>query len=592
MTIDQKLETLRRKMKENNIHAYIIPSTDPHLNEYVPSHYKAREWISGFTGSAGIVVVTYDRAILWTDGRYYIQATRQIRDSEFELFKMEEGIPTYIEFIEQTLSSGEVVGFDGRNFSCIDVLNMKKSFIAKGLKLKSNIYIIDEIWTQYRSPIPMDKVFIHDIEFTGYTTKQKLEQVLEKMEKSKVDYYVVSALDSIAWFLNIRGNDIPYVPVAISYLLISKDSVTWFIHSAKLTSEIKSYLKENNIITKEYKEIYNELEEISSDKKMLVDKEKNSYALCSAVKNAKVVNESDIISNLKAIKNPIEIKNIKETHIKDGVAMVNFLYWLDTNIEAKEITELDAAEKVVEYRMEQKDCLGASFATIAGYNANAAMMHYMPTEDNYATLRPHGILLVDSGGQYLSGTTDITRTIVLKEVTEEQKYDFTLVLKANIAMSTAIFLKGSTGKILDVIARQHLWKHHINYQCGSGHGIGYCLGVHEGPHGFGTDVPLEPGMILTIEPGVYREGRYGIRTENTVLVVEDELDEDIGQFYRFEMLTYCPIDIRAIDVSLLDRVEIDWINHYHKKVYDELSPYLEVKQRNWLKKMTTNIGGV
>lgn len=592
MTIDQKLETLRYKMKENNIHAYIIPSNDPHLNEYVPSHYKAREWISGFTGSAGIVVVTYDRAILWTDGRYYIQATKQIRDSEFELFKMEEGIPTYIDFIEQTLSPGEIVGFDGRNFSLIDVLNMKKSFKAKGFGIKSNAYIIDEIWTKDRPPIPMEKVFIHDVEFAGYTTKQKLEQVLEKMGKNKVDYYIVSALDSIAWFLNIRGNDIPYVPVAISYLLISRDSVTWFIHSAKLTSEIKSYLKENNIITKEYEEIFNELEDISSDKKILVDKEKNSYALCSAVKNAKVVNESDIISNLKSIKNPIEIKNIKETHIKDGVAMVNFLYWLDTNIGVNKITELDIVEKLVEYRMEQKDCLGASFATIAGYNANAAMMHYMPTEDNYATLRPNGILLVDSGGQYLSGTTDITRTIVLNEVTDEQKYDFTLVLKANIAMSTAIFLKGSTGRTLDVIARQHLWKHHINYQCGSGHGIGYCLSVHEGPHGFGTDVPFEPGMILTIEPGVYREGRYGIRIENTVLVVEDKLDEDIGQFYSFEMLTYCPIDIRAIDISLLDRVEIDWINHYHKKVYNVLSPYLEVKQKNWLKKMTANIGGV
>jgi len=578
-------------MRETGIHAYIIPSTDPHLNEYVPDHYKARAWISGFTGSAGTVVVTFDKAILWTDGRYYIQAARQIKDSEFELYKMEKGIPNYMEFIEQNLSKGQAVGFDGRVLPCADVLKMKKSLDEKGILIRSDIDLVGEIWTEGRPSIPMDKVFIHDVAFAGLSFKEKLNQVLEQMDKNKVEYYIVSALDSIAWLLNLRGNDVTYIPVVISYLLISKDSVTWFVDQSKLTDEVKAYLKENDIVVKDYDDVFGELVAISADSSILVDNKKNSFAVYSAVKDGKVVDKHDIIIKLKGVKNPVEIENFRKTYIKDGVAMVNFLYWLDTNIGVKEITELDIAEKLVEFRTEQEHCLGAAFDTIAGYNANAAMMHYMATSKNYAVLKPEGFLLVDSGGQYLSGTTDITRTIVLGDITDEQKRDFTLVLKSNIALATAVFLEGTTGKVLDALARQPLWKHHLNYKCGTGHGIGFCLSVHEGPHGFGVDVPLEPGMLLTIEPGVYKENRYGIRTENTVVVAKDKLDEDAGQFYRFEMLSYCPIDIRAIDISLLDQHEIDWINNYHKDVFNLLSPYLGEEQKNWLKKMTAALGG-
>ena len=577
-------------MQENKVDAYIIPSTDPHLNEYVPDHYKARAWISGFTGSAGTVVITFDKAILWTDGRYYIQAARQIKDSEFELYKMEKGIPNYMEFIEQNLSKGQVVGFDGRVMPCADALKMKKRFDKKGILIKSNIDLVSQIWTEGRPSIPREKLFIHDLDFVGLSVREKLDQVLEQMEKNKVDYYIVSALDSIAWVLNLRGNDVSYIPVFISYLLISKDSVTLFIDQDKLTNEVKAYLEENEILVKDYEDIFNELAGISSDQSILVDNGKNSYAVYSAVKNGKVVNKEDIIAKLKAVKNPVEIENIRKTYIRDCVAMVNFLHWLDTNIGVNEITELDVADKLLEYRLEQEHCLGASFDTIAGYKANAAMMHYMATPENYAVLEPEGFLLVDSGGQYLSGTTDITRTIVLGDITDEQRRDFTLVLKSNIAMATAVFLEGTTGKALDALARQPLWKYHINYKCGTGHGIGFCLSVHEGPHGFGVDVSLEPGMLLTIEPGVYKENRYGIRTENTVVVVKDKLDEDAGQFYGFEMLSYCPIDIRAIDVTLLDQHEIDWINSYHKDVYNKLSPYLGQEQKNWLKKMTVEIG--
>ncbi len=590
MTVNEKLNLLREKMKEYGIHAYIIPSTDPHLNEYVPDHYKSREWISGFTGSAGTVVVTLDKAILWTDGRYYIQAARQIKDSEFELYKMEKGIPNYMEFIEQNLSKGQGVGFDGKAMSCADALKMKDRFDKKGIFIKSDIDLISQIWKEDRPCLPREKLFIHDLAFAGLSLKEKLDQVLGQMEKNKVDYYIVSALDSIAWLLNLRGNDVSYIPVFISYLLISRTSVTLFIDQEKLTHEVKAYLEENKILVKDYEDIFKELAAIAPDKSILVDNSKNSYAIYSAVKKSKMVNKEDIISRLKAVKNSVEIENIKETYIKDGVAMVNFLHWLDTNIGVDEITELDVDDKLLEFRKEQEYCLGASFDTIAGYNANGAIVHYKATPENYAVLKPEGFLLLDCGGQYLSGTTDITRTIVLGDITDEQKRDFTLVLKSNIAMATAVFLEGTTGKSLDALARQPLWKFHINYKHGTGHGIGFCLSVHEGPHGFGTDIPLEPGVMVTIEPGIYKENRYGIRTENTVVVVKDEFDEEAGQFYRFEMLTYCPIDIRAIDVSLLEQHEIDWVNNYHRDTYNKLSPYLGEEQKNWLRKMTAEIG--
>ena len=358
--------------------------------------------------------------------------------------------------------------------------------------------------------------------------------------------------------------------------------------SGKLTDEVRDYLRENDISVRDYGEVFRALADLPADSSVLVDSETNSYAVCFAVKQAKAIDKSDIIVPLKAVKNPVEIRNLKDTYVKDGVAMVNFLYWLDTNVPGGKVTELNAAEKLLKFRMQQKGCMGCSFGTIAGYNANAAMMHYTATPENYSVLKPEGTLLVDSGGQYSGGTTDITRTIVLGEISEEEKRDFTLVLKSHIAMASAIFLEGTSGKNLDVLARQPVWKYHMDYKCGTGHGVGFCLGVHEGPHGFSNNVPLVPGMIITIEPGVYKENRYGIRTENDVVVVEDKKVED-GQFYRFDMLTWCPIDIRAMDPSLLNRDEIGWINTYHKEVCQKLSPYLGEEQKSWLRKMTSSI---
>ena len=574
-------------MKSKGIHAYIIPSADPHLDEYVPDYYRAREWISGFTGSAGTVVVTMDRAILWTDGRYYIQAAKEIQGSEFELFKKEKGVPDYMEFLEQSLTRGQGVGLDGRLLSCADVRKLKKNLEEQGVFLKGDMDLVSELWAD-RPSLPMGKAFLLDVAFAGLSVREKRAQVLSQMEKDGADHYIVSALDSIAWFLNLRGNDVSYTPVILSYLLISRDSVTWFVDPLKLTDEVRNYLRENELSIRDYGEVFQALTDLPADSSVLVDSEKNSYAIYSAVKQARVIDKSDIIIPMKAVKNPVEIRNIKDTYVKDGVAMVNFLYWLDTNVAKGGVTELKAAEKLLEFRMQQKDCMGESFETIAGYNANAAMMHYSATPESYSVLKPEGSLLVDSGGQYFSGTTDITRTIVLGEISEEEKRDFTLVLKSHIAMASAIFLEGTSGKNLDALARQPVWKYHMDYKCGTGHGVGFCLGVHEGPHGFSSNVPLVPGMLVTIEPGVYKENQYGIRTENDVVVVEDKKVED-GQFYRFDMLSWCPIDIRAMDPSLLNRDEIDWINAYHKEVCQKLSPYLEEAQKSWLKKMTSSI---
>ncbi|WZL78424.1 aminopeptidase P family protein [Eubacteriales bacterium mix99] len=587
MTINEKLGALRESMKAKGIHAYMIPSADPHLDEYVPDYYRAREWISGFTGSAGTVVVTMNRAILWTDGRYYIQAAKEIQDSEFELFKKEKGVPDYMEFLEQSLTRGQAVGLDGRVVSCADVRELKKRLERKGVFLKGDMDLVSELWTD-RPPLPMDKAFLLDVAFAGLSVREKRAQVLSHMKKNGVDHYIVSAPDSIAWFLNLRGNDVSYTPVILSYLLISGNSVTWFVDPGKLTDEVRDYLRENDISVRDYGEVFRALADLPADSSVLVDSETNSYAVCFAVKQAKAIDKSDIIVPLKAVKNPVEIRNLKDTYVKDGVAMVNFLYWLDTNVPGGKVTELNAAEKLLKFRMQQKGCMGCSFGTIAGYNANAAMMHYTATPENYSVLKPEGTLLVDSGGQYSGGTTDITRTIVLGEISEEEKRDFTLVLKSHIAMASAIFLEGTSGKNLDVLARQPVWKYHMDYKCGTGHGVGFCLGVHEGPHGFSNNVPLVPGMIITIEPGVYKENRYGIRTENDVVVVEDKKVED-GQFYRFDMLTWCPIDIRAMDPSLLNRDEIGWINTYHKEVCQKLSPYLGEEQKSWLRKMTSSI---
>lgn len=592
MLVSEKLKALRELMKERGMNAYVIPSFDAHQSEYVPEHWKSRAWISGFTGSAGTVVVTLDEAGLWTDGRYFIQAEKQLQGTEIKLFKMRQpGVPTYMEWIASVLKDGDCVGFDGKVFSCNQAKKLEKALKDKNIKIDGRYDLIKPIWKD-RPELPLEKVFIHETKFTGKSTKEKLQLVREEMKKKGVDNYILSSLDDIAWLFNIRGNDVQNNPVTISYGFVSADDAIIFIDPRKLTDEVQRFLNENGVRIKEYEEIEKFLNNMDKNSKVYYDPDKVSRWLYGCMpEDTKKVEGKDICMLLKTRKNEVEIENLRKCHIKDSVAMVKFFYWLDNNIGKEEITEISVANKLEGFRSQQENFIEPSFDTIAAYKDHAAMMHYKATEESQYTLKPEGMFLIDSGGQYLEGTTDITRTIVLGQITEEEKRDFTYVLKGHIALCRAKFLYGATGTNLDVLARLPLWEQGIDYKCGTGHGVGFLLSVHEAPQRFSieyNDTRLEKGMVITNEPGVYKEGKYGIRTENTLLVEEDQFTES-GQFMKFEVLSYCPIDLDGIDINLLTDIERKWLNDYHKKVYEKLSPYLSEEEKQWLKNETREI---
>lgn len=584
MKIKERIASLRHLMDENHIDAYIIPSSDAHLSEYVANHYKCREWISGFTGSAGTVVITKDDAGLWADGRYYIQAEKQIEGSGIRLFKMAApGVPTYTKWIFDTLHDGATVGFDGSVFSEDQVKKMEKDFKDKSLKLKIDKDLIGTLWED-RPSIPTDLVFLHDVKFAGKTRKEKMDEVRCEMKKQHSDFFLLTSLDDIAWLLNIRGNDVPNNPVIISNVLLSHDKCILFIDPCKVSPEIKDELKKDNIEIEDYNKTLEYVKKIENTSTTLLDPEKVNALLYSALKSS-IVEKPNITNSLKAIKNKTEIENLKECQILDGVAMVKFIKWLKTSLNKTEITELSASNKLEEIRKENKLCIGISFDTIDAYKEHAAMMHYKPTKESSYTLKNEGFFLVDSGGQYYSGTTDITRTFVLGKLTEEEKRDYTLVLKSHIALDSLKFLHGATGSNLDVIARQPVWKYGIDYKCGTGHGVGFFLNVHEGPQRLSqvpNDIVLEEGMILTNEPGIYKEGKHGIRTENMMLVVKDE-ETEFGQFMKFEAVTYCPIDLAGVNMDMLNEEEKTWLKNYNNMVYHKLSPYLNDEEKAWLK---------
>lgn len=592
MQINEKLQALRKLMKERGMNAYVIPSFDAHQSEYVPEHWKSRAWISGFTGSAGTVVVTLDEAGLWTDGRYFIQAEKQLKGTEIKLFKMRQpGVPTYSEWVADVLKDGDCVGFDGKVFSCNQVKELEEKLKDKNIKINDRYDLIDIIWED-RPELPLEKIYIHEVKYAGKSTKEKLHVVREEMKKKGTGYYLLSSLDDIAWLFNIRGNDVSNNPVTISYALVSMNNAIFFIDSRKITDKVKHFLKENGVEVKEYEEIENTLKKLDESTSVFYDPNKISRWLYGCMpKNTKKVQGKDISMLLKTIKNEVEIENLRKCHVKDNVAMVKFLYWLDKNVGSEQITEISASDKLEGFRRQQENFIDTSFDTIAAYKDHAAMMHYKATEESQYTLKPEGMLLVDSGGQYLDGTTDITRTIILGKITDEEKRDFTYVLKGHIALCRAKFLHGVTGTNLDVLARLPLWEQGIDYKCGTGHGVGFLLSVHEGPQRFSIDLNdtrLEKGMVITNEPGVYKEGKHGIRTENVILVDEDQLT-DSGQFMKFEVLSYCPIDLDGIDVNLLTEVEKEWLNNYHEDVYDKLSSYLNDEEREWLKRETREI---
>lgn len=591
MGVSERIEKLRNIMKRENIDYYIVPSADFHQSEYVSECFKSRAYITGFTGSAGTALIGMDKAILWTDGRYFIQAEQQLAGSEIELYKMRiPGWPSLEEYLSANMKEGECLGFDGRVFSINEYKEFKKIQQSKNIKIAMDKDLIAEIWADKPS-MPKEKVFLHDVKYSGKSVNEKLQEVREQMKTLGCKSYILSSLDDIAWLFNIRGNDVECTPVTLAYALIDDKAAVLYIDKDKISGEDKSILENRDgIILKNYEDIFEDVKLIKEN--VLLDPSKvSAFILTKLNEDVRVIESINITTNLKAIKNNVEIECFKNSHIKDGVAMVRFTKWLKENVGKEKITELTLSDKLVEFRSMGDLFIEESFKTIAGYKEHAAMMHYSATEESAYELKKEGMVLVDCGGQYLDGTTDITRTFVLGKITEEEKKDFTLVLKGHINLMTCKFLQGSIGSSLDIMARKPLWEEGIDYKCGTGHGIGFCLSVHEGPQQIRpiNYVELKPGMILTNEPGVYKEGKHGIRIENVMLIVEDSKTEYGGQFYKFEPLSYSPIDLEGIEVSMLTDKEREWINNYHKETYDKLSPYLNDEEKEFLRKETRAI---
>jgi len=592
MTVNMKISRLRELMKRENIDAYIVPSSDPHMSEYVPDHWKARQWISGFTGSAGTFVATMNESFLWTDGRYYIQAEKQLSGSEVKLCKMgAPGVPEYTQWLADNLESGSTVGFSAKTVSVTQFKEMEKKFSPKGIKIDKRHDFIEELWTD-RPKVPDAKVFEHELKFAGLSAREKIGMVRESMKKEHSDYYLISSLDDIAWLFNIRGGDVEYIPVTIAYALISMDDACLFIDPVKVPEDVLSMLCGNGVTVLGYESVTERLKALEAGKSIAFDPDRTNCWLYDSIPSGCGKTETEeFVTKLKSVKNKTELENFERCQVSDGIAMVKFLMWLENNVQSGQVTEITVAEKLKELRAQQPDNIGPSFSTIAAYRDHGAMMHYSATEESKYTLENRGLMVLDSGGQYLSGTTDITRTIVFDDVTEEEKYDFTMVLKAHISLASAKFLHGATGSNLDVLARKPLWEIGIDYKCGTGHGVGYCLSVHEGPQRFSpvpNKVKLEKDMVITIEPGIYKEGKYGIRIENMVLVAEDEKTES-GQFMRFEPMTLCPISLKGIKSEMLTQQEKDWLNNYHRLVREKLSPYLDEEEIKWLSENTREI---
>lgn len=578
-------------MREKGIDVYIVPSADFHQSEYVGEYFKCREWISGFTGSAGTVVVTHEMAGLWTDGRYFIQAAKQLEGTGIQLFKMgEPGVPSFIEFIVENIKKGQCVGFDGKVMSVSQVNDLKSKF-QEDIKINSDYDLIDMLWTD-RPDMASSKAFVLDTKYCGEDIQSKLSRIREALEKESCDINIISSLDDIAWIFNLRGNDVKNNPVNLAYAIITADKAILYIDDRKLDNSVEEYLYENHVDVREYLEIYEDAELISSSEVVMMDFNKTNFTIYNRIKDVvKIINRPNPSNLMKACKNEVELENLRKCHLRDGVAVTKFMHWLKNQVSQEKITEMSASEILEGFRKDQDLYIEPSFDTISAYGANAAMMHYKATKDSDATLKPYGLLLVDSGGQYYDGTTDITRTFVLGECSYEIKKHFTLVLKGMIKLSKAKFLYGATGTNLDILARQSLWEQGIDYKCGTGHGVGFLLNVHEGPQGIRfqyNSQRLEEGMNVTNEPGVYIEGSHGIRLENE-LIVQKDLKTEFGQFMKFETMTYVPLDLDGIIPELLSEDEKEFLNNYHRMVREKLSPYFDESEIDWLKEYTREI---
>jgi len=589
--IKERLELLRQAMKKAGVSACIIPGTDPHAGEYISDYWKERIWISGFTGSAGTAVVTMDKAGLWTDSRYFLQGANQLSGSGIELMK--QGLTDTLDIIPWlsiVLKPGEKVAVNPQLFSVNAYANMKAELKMSGIDLVS-IDLLKEVWTD-RPALPDKPFFIFDTKYSGKTISEKLALVRGELKKLHANVFVLSALDEIAWLFNIRGNDVAFNPLVISYALVEEDKATLFVSAVKCTAASKVYIEKNGVIVAEYGDIYKKLNEISEEKTVLIDGNKLNQSLYEAIPAAceKRIAMSPV-SKLKSRKNEVEIAGYRRAMIKDGVALTKFYMWLEEHVKTGKLTEVSIAEKLRDFRAEQKNFIGESFDTIAGYAGHGAIVHYSATPESASTLKPEGILLLDSGGQYLDGTTDITRTITLGKPTAKQKKDYTIVLKGHIDLAMAKYPENTRGSQIDILARKAMWDSGINYGHGTGHGVGHFLNVHEGPQSIRMEEnpnTLQLGMVMSNEPGIYRTNEYGMRTENVVLIVAAEKSE-FGQFYKFETLTLCFIDTKLIDKSMLNKHEEKWLNNYHKTVYKKLSPFLTDDEKKWLKKKCKEI---
>lgn len=588
--ISSRLSALRAEMEKYKYDAYVIPSSDPHQSEYVATRYKSRLWLSAFSGSMANMVVSKNHAGVWTDARYFLQAEQQLADSEVKLHKMiVQGAPEHFTWMNENLAKDSIVGCDGLLFTVGQIRALENTFSAKNITLQYTENLVSKIWIEDRPKVPQNRIFEHDVQYAGQSRADKINAIRTKMKSQSADYHLISTLDDICWTFNLRGNDVECNPVFYAYAIIGKDTSYLFIEGKKVNSELKNRLQADGIELQSYDAISAFLTKIPSEKSILLDINTTSIFLFNKIKNAKIIEGDTIPLYLKAIKNETEISGVRNAMVKDGVALTRAFRWLESTVKKRTVSEVELAQKLIYFRSKQALYFGESFDAIVGYKGNGAIIHYKPEIETCANIENEGILLIDSGGQYQDGTTDITRTICFSEPTDEQKTAYTLVLKGHIGLAMLQFPAGTRGIQMDILARVHLWQHGLNYGHGTGHGVGCFLNVHEPPQGFITGlasrgtIPHEIGMLTSNEPGYYKTNEFGIRIEN-LIVVKKSVEQEGVQFYNFETVTCFPIDTRLIDKKLMTAAEKKWFNDYHKMVFEKLSPALNSAEKNWLQR--------
>ena len=588
--IPGRLSAMRKFMEEKNLDAFIIPSTDAHLSEYPPMFWESRKWISGFTGSAGTAVVTKEKAGVWTDSRYFLQAAEELNGTGFDLFRMGQAdTPDMTSWIIEQAGKGCTVGIDGLVYAASEAKTLKEKLEAKGIGLETSFDPFTEIRAD-RPEIPKNKAFTLPVEIAGESVASKIKRIITGLKKVEADGILLVTLDAVAWTFNIRGNDVEYNPVAVAYGFVSEKETLLFIDPEKLTDEIINAYQTEGVTIAGYDDVFEYVSNLPEKSAVCVTGNKINYKLLQTIPaSCRIVDIPSPVDMMKSVKNETELKGFRNAMVKDGVALVKFYMWLEKAIPTGEVTEVTVEEKLREYRSQQELFVGESFGTIAGYAGNGAIIHYHASPETCLQVKPEGLLLIDSGGQYKDGTTDITRTVAVGKLTKQMKHDYTNVLKGHISLATAVYPEGTRGSQLDILARKALWENNLTYWHGTGHGIGHFLNVHEGPQSIRLEenpTLLKPGMVTSNEPGLYRANQYGIRIENLIVTQEQKKTEEFGTFYNFETITLCPIDTKPITRKLLTKKEIKWVNRYHKMVYSKLKDHLSNEEKGWLKRKT------